>query len=286
MDKELNEVYFNEKVVVDATKQYFHNISRYPLLTAEEEKTLFLKMGKGNDDARTTLINSNLRLVASIARKYNNISLTFLDLIQEGNIGLLKAIEKFDVEKGFRFSTYATYWIKQSINNAIIEQNNTIRLPAHIARLNHQIKKAEQKYFQEHNKTPTAAEIAVIVDAPIHTVSNLMNNAWAAVSFETPVGDEDDSQLGDFIEDDESLVEETNKSILSESILKILNEKLNDKEQKIIIERFGLKNGKEKTLEEIGEELGLTKQRILQIQNSAIRKLRTTPEIINLKNFI
>lgn len=274
------------KTLPTAIKAYLREIGKYELLTKDKEVDLFHKVNSGDAAARELVINSNLRLVVSIAKSYKNQNLTLLDLIQEGNIGLTKAVERFDVERGFRFSTYATYWIKQHISSAIMNQSNTIRLPVHIARLNSRIRKAEQEFFATHDRVPTPTEVAQMVDASVKIVSDLMNNAWAAISFETPVGDEQNSTLGDFVEGDESVVDDTNKSILSEALKGLVEKNLTEKERTVIVKRFGLNGEKEHTLEEVGDQLGLTKQRILQIQTNALRKMRADKQTQSLKSFI
>ena len=261
---------------LDATYLYFKQIGNYPLLTPEEEVELITAAQNGDDKAREKVINSNLRLVVSIAKKYhNNVGLSFLDLIQEGNMGLTTCIDKFDVSQGYRFSTYATWWIRQAISKAIINQSNTIRMPAHLYDLSSKINKASQKLLNDLGREPTDDEIAQELGIKVEKIKDILNVSKSPMSLDYTVGEDDDTSVGELIADDRIESPETiviNKE-KHNAIMKVLNT-LNEREREVIILRFGIEDGQNKSLEEVGEICGVTKERIRQIEIKALRKLR------------
>ena len=261
---------------LDATYLYFKQIGNYPLLTPEEEVELITAAQNGDDKAREKVINSNLRLVVSIAKKYhNNVGLSFLDLIQEGNMGLTTCIDKFDVSQGYRFSTYATWWIRQAISKAIINQSNTIRMPAHLYDLSSKINKASQKLLNDLGREPTDDEIAQELGIKVEKIKDILNISKSPMSLDYTVGEDDDTSVGELIADDRIESPETiviNKE-KHNAIMKVLNT-LNEREREVISLRFGIEDGQNKSLEEVGEICGVTKERIRQIEIKALRKLR------------
>lgn len=261
---------------LDATYLYFKQIGNYPLLTPEEEVELITAAQNGDDKAREKVINSNLRLVVSIAKKYhNNVGLSFLDLIQEGNMGLTTCIDKFDVSQGYRFSTYATWWIRQAISKAIINQSNTIRMPAHLYDLSSKINKASQKLLNDLGREPTDDEIAQELGIKVEKIKDILNVSKSPMSLDYTVGEDDGTSIGELIADDRIESPETiviNKE-KHNAIMKVLNT-LNEREREVIILRFGIEDGQNKSLEEVGEICGVTKERIRQIEIKALRKLR------------
>ena len=261
---------------LDATYLYFKQIGNYPLLTPEEEVELITAAQNGDDKAREKVINSNLRLVVSIAKKYhNNVGLSFLDLIQEGNMGLTTCIDKFDVSQGYRFSTYATWWIRQAISKAIINQSNTIRMPAHLYDLSSKINKASQKLLNDLGREPTDDEIAQELGIKVEKIKDILNISKSPMSLDYTVGEDDDTSVGELIADDRIESPETiaiNKE-KHNAIMKVLNT-LNEREREVIILRFGIEDGQNKSLEEVGEICGVTKERIRQIEIKALRKVR------------
>ncbi len=260
----------------DSVRIYLQEIGNVPLLTAEEEREVAKKAKEGNEDARQKLISSNLRLVVSIAKKYAKRGLSFQDLIQEGNIGLMRAVDKFDYEKGFRFSTYATWWIQQSMIRAIADQSRDIRLPVHMGEQINRVKRVEKQLMQELGREPTFEEIAAKIDGmTAQRVEEIMKIAQEPVSLETPAGEEENSTLSDFIEDKTTVNPQdyANSSVLKQEVEKMLDSLGNEREKKILRMRFGLDDGIPRTLEEVGKECGVTRERIRQIENKAIRKL-------------
>ncbi len=261
--------------VDEPIKMYLREIGQIPLLNYEEEIELAQKVLEGDDDAKQKLIESNLRLVVSIAKKHTNRGLKMLDLIQEGNMGLMKAVEKFEYEKGFKFSTYATWWIRQAITRAIADQGRTIRIPVHMIETINKIKKESRIILQETGKEPTAEELSKKLELPVDKVKDILEMNQDPISLETPVGSEEDSELGDFVEDDKFLnpYDATTRVLLKEQLDEVLKT-LNEREEKVLRYRYGLDDGSPKTLEEVGKIFNVTRERIRQIEVKALRKLR------------
>ena len=263
----------------DPVKIYLKEIGRVPLLTSEEEIQLAEKMGSGNEEeaakARKRLAEANLRLVVSIAKKYVGRGMSFLDLIQEGNMGLIKAVEKYDYTKGFKFSTYATWWIRQAITRAIADQARTIRIPVHMVETITKVKKASSTLLHQNGHDPTPEEIAEYLDMTVERVREILRIAQDPVSLETPIGEEEDSRLGDFIPDEEALApqEAASQIALKEQIDQVLGT-LTEREAMVLRLRFGLIDGRARTLEEVGQQFRVTRERIRQIEAKALRKLR------------
>lgn len=270
----------------DPVKIYMYEISQTPLLTASEEVELAKRIEQGDQSAVEHLIRANLRLVVSIAGYYRSYNVPFLDLIQEGNIGLMRAVEKFDYKRGFKFSTYATWWIRQAITRALAEQSRTIRLPVHIVESIYKINKARRMLAAELNRQPTLEEVAVHVDMTVERVESLLEISQNTTSLETPVGEDGDTLLGDFIEDTTSTTPEggATQNIMSEHLEEAMNS-LTPREKRVIQMRFGLL-GREYTLEEVGNEFGITRERIRQIEAKALRKLRHPSKHQQLKSFL
>ncbi|MBP1591712.1 MAG: RNA polymerase sigma factor RpoD [Oscillospiraceae bacterium] len=271
----------------DPVKIYLKEIGRVPLLSAEEEIELAERMGKGDPYARKRLSEANLRLVVSIAKRYGGRGMQFLDLIQEGNLGLIKAVEKFDHTKGFKFSTYATWWIRQAITRAIADQARTIRIPVHMVETITKVKKISSQLLHENGHDPTAEEIAEKLEMPVEKVREIMRIAQDPVSLETPIGEEEDSHLGDFIPDDDAPApaEAASLVLLKEQLNEVLNT-LTDREAKVLRLRFGLEDGRSRTLEEVGKEFEVTRERIRQIEAKALRKLRHPSRSKKVKDFL
>ena len=276
----------------DPVKMYLKDIGRIPLLSPAEELELAKKATAGDDNAKKKLVESNLRLVVSIAKRYSrpsrpNPNMQFLDLIQEGNQGLIKAVDKFDYTKGFRFSTYATWWIKQSITRAIADQSRTIRIPVHMVETLHKLNRAGRKLSQELGREPTIAELAKEMNMDERKISEIQKISLDPVSLETPVGEENDNKIGDLIEDENTRtpVETTMKNMLREQLLKIVSE-LMPREQQVIKLRHGLDDGRPRTLEEVGREFNVTRERIRQIEAKALRKLRQPNRSKKLRDYI
>ncbi|MCQ2433622.1 MAG: RNA polymerase sigma factor RpoD [Oscillospiraceae bacterium] len=259
----------------DPVKIYLKEIGRVPLLTAEEETQLAKKMQLGDPYAKKRLSEANLRLVVSIAKKYVGRGMQFLDLIQEGNLGLIKAVEKFDYTKGFKFSTYATWWIRQAITRAIADQARTIRIPVHMVETITKVKKISSQLLHENGHDPTAEEIAERLEMPVDKVREIMRIAQDPVSLETPIGEEEDSHLGDFIPDEQALAptEAASNIMLKEQLNEVLST-LTEREAMVLRLRFGLDDGRSRTLEEVGKAFDVTRERIRQIEAKALRKLR------------
>ena len=271
----------------DPVKIYLKEIGRVPLLTPEEEIELAERMAKGDPYARKRLSEANLRLVVSIAKRYGGRGMQFLDLIQEGNLGLIKAVEKFDHTKGFKFSTYDTWWIRQAITRAIADQARTIRIPVHMVETITKVKKISSQLLHENGHDPTAEEIAEKLEMPVDRVREIMRIAQDPVSLETPIGEEEDSHLGDFIPDDDAPApaEAASLVLLKEQLNEVLNT-LTDREAKVLRLRFGLEDGRSRTLEEVGKEFEVTRERIRQIEAKALRKLRHPSRSKKVKDFL
>ena len=271
----------------DPVKIYLKEIGRVPLLSPEEEIELAQRMSTGDPYARKRLSEANLRLVVSIAKKYVGRGMQFLDLIQEGNLGLIKAVEKFDYTKGFKFSTYATWWIRQAITRAIADQARTIRIPVHMVETITKVKKVSSQLLHENGHDPTPDEIAERLEMSVDKVREIMRIAQDPVSLETPIGEEEDSHLGDFIPDDDAPApsEAANHTLLREQLNEVLNT-LTDREAKVLKLRFGLEDGKSRTLEEVGQRFEVTRERLRQIEAKALRKLRHPSRSKKLKDYL
>ncbi len=271
----------------DPVKVYLKEIGRVPLLTSEEEIELAIRIGNNDEQAKKRLSEANLRLVVSIAKRYVGRGMQFLDLIQEGNLGLIKAVEKFDYTKGFKFSTYATWWIRQAITRAIADQARTIRIPVHMVETINKVKKISSQLLHKNGHEPTAEEIAEELDMPIEKVREIMRVAQEPVSLETPIGEEEDSHLGDFIPDDEAPApaDAASHTLLKEQLAEVLST-LTPREAKVLSLRFGLEDGHPRTLEEVGKEFDVTRERIRQIEAKALRKLRHPSRSKKLKDFL
>ena len=261
--------------VDEPIKMYLREIGQIPLLSYEEEIDYAQRVLDGEEEAKQKLIESNLRLVVSIAKKHTNRGLKMLDLIQEGNMGLMKAVEKFEYEKGFKFSTYATWWIRQAITRAIADQGRTIRIPVHMIETINKIKKESRIILQETGKEPTAEELAEKLELPVEKVKSILEMNQDPISLETPVGSEEDSELGDFVEDDKfaNPYDATTRVLLKEQLDEVLKT-LNEREEMVLRYRYGLDDGSQKTLEEVGKIFNVTRERIRQIEVKALRKLR------------
>ncbi|CAA7603455.1 RNA polymerase sigma factor, sigma-70 family [Acididesulfobacillus acetoxydans] len=271
----------------DPVRMYLKEIGRVPLLNAEEEIDLAKRMEAGEENAKRRLAEANLRLVVSIAKRYVGRGMLFLDLIQEGNLGLIKAVEKFDYTKGYKFSTYATWWIRQAITRAIADQARTIRIPVHMVETINKLIRVSRQLLQELGREPSPEEIAKIMEIPVERVREIMKIAQEPVSLETPIGEEEDSHLGDFIPDDDSPApsEAASFILLKEQLEEVL-ETLTPREEKVLRLRFGLDDGRTRTLEEVGQEFGVTRERIRQIEAKALRKLRHPSRSKKLKDYL
>ena len=271
----------------DPVKTYLKEIGRVPLLTPEEEIELAIRIADNDEKAKKRLAEANLRLVVSIAKRYVGRGMQFLDLIQEGNLGLIKAVDKFDYTKGFKFSTYATWWIRQAITRAIADQARTIRIPVHMVETINKVKKANSQLLHQNGREPTADEISEYLEMPVDKVREIMRVAQEPVSLETPIGEEEDSHLGDFIPDDDALApaDAASMSLLKEQLADVLKT-LTPREEKVLSLRFGLEDGNPKTLEEVGKEFNVTRERIRQIEAKALRKLRHPSRSKKLKDFL
>ena len=271
----------------DPVKVYLKEIGRVPLLTPQEEVDLAIRMSQGDVAARKRLSEANLRLVVSIAKRYVGRGMQFLDLIQEGNLGLIKAVEKFDYTKGFKFSTYATWWIRQAITRAIADQARTIRIPVHMVETINKVKKVSSQLLHQNGHEPSAEEISEEMGVSVEKVREIMRVAQEPVSLETPIGEEEDSHLGDFIPDEDAPVpaEAAYHTLLREQLGDVLST-LTPREEKVLRLRFGLEDGRPRTLEEVGKEFNVTRERIRQIEAKALRKLRHPSRSKRLKDFL
>ncbi|MHA7962741.1 RNA polymerase sigma factor RpoD [Paenibacillus sp. CAU 1782] len=271
----------------DPVRMYLKEIGRVPLLSADDEIELAIRIENGDEEAKRRLAEANLRLVVSIAKRYVGRGMLFLDLIQEGNMGLIKAVEKFDHQKGFKFSTYATWWIRQAITRAIADQARTIRIPVHMVETINKLIRVSRQLLQELGREPTPEEIAVEMELSTEKVREIMKIAQEPVSLETPIGEEDDSHLGDFIEDQEALApaDAAAYELLKEQLEDVLDT-LTEREENVLRLRFGLDDGRTRTLEEVGKVFGVTRERIRQIEAKALRKLRHPSRSKRLKDFL
>ena len=271
----------------DPVRMYFKEIGKVPLLSAEEERDLAIRIEQGDEEAKKKLCESNLRLVVSIARRYLNRGLSFLDLIQEGNLGLIKAVEKFDYTKGYKFSTYATWWIRQAITRSIADQARTIRIPVHMVETINKLIRISRQLLQEYGREPTSEEIAREMGISVEKVREIKKISQDPVSLETPIGEEEDSHLGDFIPDEDipSPVDAAAYSMLQKQLREVLDT-LSEREKKVLILRFGLDDGRPRTLEEVGKEFNVTRERIRQIEAKALRKLRHPSRSKKLRDYL
>ena len=271
----------------DPVRMYLKEIGTVPLLSAEEEIRLAKRKAEGDVNAKERLIEANLRLVVSIAKRYVGRGMQFLDLIQEGNLGLIKAVEKYDYSKGFKFSTYATWWIRQAITRAIADQARTIRIPVHMVETINRLIRTSRQLLQELGREPTPEEIAEKMEMPVERVREIMKISQDPVSLETPIGEEEDSHLGDFIQDDhvQVPVDAATYTLLHEQLMEVLDT-LTEREQKVLRLRFGLDDGRPRTLEEVGRQFNVTRERIRQIEAKALRKLRHPSRSKKLKDYL
>ncbi|MBO5336509.1 MAG: RNA polymerase sigma factor RpoD [Lachnospiraceae bacterium] len=273
--------------IEDPVRMYLKEIGKVPLLSAEEEIALAQRMEEGDQEAKKRLAEANLRLVVSIAKRYVGRGMLFLDLIQEGNLGLIKAVEKFDYRKGYKFSTYATWWIRQAITRAIADQARTIRIPVHMVETINKLIRVSRQLLQELGREPSPEEIAEEMNMPVERVREILKISQEPVSLETPIGEEEDSHLGDFIQDDNVPVpaDAAAFTLLKEQLVEVLGT-LTEREQKVLRLRFGLDDGRARTLEEVGKEFNVTRERIRQIEAKALRKLRHPSRSRKLKDFL
>ena len=273
--------------VDDPVRMYLKEIGKVPLLSMEEEVELAKRMGEGDEEAKKKLAESNLRLVVSIAKRYVGRGMQFLDLIQEGNLGLIKAVEKFDYTKGYKFSTYATWWIRQAITRAIADQARTIRIPVHMVETINRLLRTQRQLIQDLGREPSIEELAEAMDLSIQRVREIQKISQEPVSLETPIGEEDDSHLGDFIQDDNMPMpmDVASFTLLREQLIEVMGS-LTEREQKVLRLRFGLDDGRARTLEEVGKEFNVTRERIRQIEAKALRKLRHPSRSRKLKDFL
>ena len=273
--------------VDDPVRMYLKEIGKVPLLSADEEIELAKKMEKGDEEAKKKLCEANLRLVVSIAKRYVGRGMLFLDLIQEGNLGLIKAVDKFDWRKGYKFSTYATWWIRQAITRSIADQARTIRIPVHMVETINKLIRVSRQLLQEYGREPSPEEIAAEMDISEEKVREILKIAQEPVSLETPIGEEEDSHLGDFIPDEEvpAPAEAAAFSMLKEQLVEVLDT-LTEREQKVLKLRFGLEDGRARTLEEVGKQFDVTRERIRQIEAKALRKLRHPSRSKKLKDYL
>ena len=298
MDKELEDIEVSKEELEDLSvpegisiddhvKMYLKEIGKVNLLSADEEMDLAQKMADGDEEAKKKLAEANLRLVVSIAKRYVGRGMMFLDLIQEGNLGLIRAVDKFDYTKGYKFSTYATWWIRQAITRAIADQARTIRIPVHMVETINKVKKTNSQLLHENGRDPTAEEIAERLDMPVEKVREILRVAQEPVSLETPIGEEEDSHLGDFIPDDDAQapVDAASMALMREQLAEVLKT-LTAREARVLSLRYGLEDGNPKTLEEVGKEFNVTRERIRQIEAKALRKLRHPSRSKKLRDFL
>ena len=273
--------------IEDPVRMYLKEIGKVPLLSADEEIELAKRMSEGDEEAKKRLAEANLRLVVSIAKRYVGRGMLFLDLIQEGNLGLIKAVEKFDYQKGFKFSTYATWWIRQAITRAIADQARTIRIPVHMVETINKLIRVSRQLLQELGREPMPEEIAAELDMPVERVREILKISQEPVSLETPIGEEEDSHLGDFIQDDNVPVpaEAAAATLLKEQLNEVIDT-LTEREQKVLRLRFGMNDGRARTLEEVGKEFDVTRERIRQIEAKALRKLRHPSRSRKLRDYL
>ena len=285
-DEEIEKL-MNQANIDDPVKMYLKDIGRVPLLTPQEEIDLAIRMREGDEDAKRILSESNLRLVVSIAKKYVGRGRLFLDLIQEGNFGLMKAVEKFDYRKGYKFSTYATWWIRQAITRAIADQARTIRIPVHMVETINRLVRVSRMLLQKYGREPLPSEIAEEMQIPESRVIEIQKIAQDPVSLETPIGEEEDSHIGDFLEDESAIAPSDTVAftMLKEQLISVLDT-LTPREEKVLRLRYGLDDGRPRTLEEVGKEFNVTRERIRQIEAKALRKLRHPSRSKRLKDFI
>lgn len=271
----------------DPVRMYLKEIGKIPLLSAEEESDLARRMDEGDESVKQLLVEANLRLVVSIAKRYVGRGMLFLDLIQEGNLGLIKAVDKFDYKKGFKFSTYATWWIRQAITRAIADQARTIRIPVHMVETINKLIRVSRQLMQELGRDPKPEELAAVMGITVEKVREIQKISQEPVSLETPIGEEEDSHLGDFIPDEDAPApaEAAAYSLLKEQLEEVL-QSLNEREQKVLKLRFGLEDGRARTLEEVGKEFEVTRERIRQIEAKALRKLRHPSRSKKLKDYL
>ena len=271
----------------DPVRMYLKEIGKVPLLSAEEEIEYAKRMEQGDEEAKKRLAEANLRLVVSIAKRYVGRGMLFLDLIQEGNLGLIKAVEKFDYRKGYKFSTYATWWIRQAITRAIADQARTIRIPVHMVETINKLVRVSRQLLQELGREPSPEEIAEAMDIPVERVREIQKISQEPVSLETPIGEEDDSNLGDFVADNNTVTPEANiESVMLREHIDVLLQDLKDREREVIILRFGLRDGHPRTLEEVGKIFNVTRERIRQIEAKALRKLRHPSRSRKLRDYL
>lgn len=271
----------------DPVRMYLKEIGKVPLLTSEEERDLAIRMEQGDEMAKKRLAEANLRLVVSIAKRYVGRGMLFLDLIQEGNLGLIKAVEKFDYTKGYKFSTYATWWIRQAITRAIADQARTIRIPVHMVETINKLVRVQRQLLQSLGREPSPEEIAEEMNIPVERVREIQKISQEPVSLETPIGEEEDSHLGDFIQDDNMPIpaDAAAYTLLKEQLIEVLST-LTEREQSVLKLRFGLEDGRARTLEEVGQKFNVTRERIRQIEAKALRKLRHPSRSRKLKDFL
>lgn len=286
-DKELYEQALSDIGLDDPVKMYLKDIGRVPLLSADDEIELARRMQEGDVEARKQLSEANLRLVVSIAKRYVGRGMLFLDLIQEGNLGLMKAVEKFDYQKGFKFSTYATWWIRQAITRAIADQARTIRIPVHMVETINKLTRVSRILLQKYGREPTPEEISAEMGISVERVREIQKIAQDPVSLETPIGEEEDSHIGDFVEDETTVTpsDAVSTTMLKETLLGVLNS-LTPREEKVLRLRYGVDDGRPRTLEEVGKEFNVTRERIRQIEAKALRKLRHPSRSKHLKDFL
>ncbi len=295
LEKELEQLITSEDIekmqeglsIDDPVRMYLKEIGRVPLLDVEQEQILAQKMKEGDEKAKNKIVEANLRLVVSIAKKHLGKGMAFLDLIQEGNLGLMKAVEKFDCSRGYKFSTYATWWIRQAITRAIADQARTVRIPVHMVETIHKVSRVSRQLLQEYGREPTPEEIAEKIGMTAEKVRDTMKYALEPVSLETPIGEEEDSHLGDFIPDEDSPApaEAASYTFLKEQINEVLHT-LTPREEQVLKLRFGLEDGRTRTLEEVGKEFDITRERIRQIEAKALRKLRHPSRSKRLRDYL